>query len=126
MADLDAAAALPVSSAHGPGATSALWCRMSDDEPDADSWRALSTGGDGKLVLRAGQGRLAPLTVAGDHCKPSAGLVVAADGKMVVSVEGTYVNVRRARARARTRGVAHSCARCARLPPRFVGRRTTL
>ena len=85
--------AIKTASAHGEGFCSVVWCKVAADDAAQPSWHALTTGQDGKLVLRRGDESLAAVRVSGDHEKPSHSLVVVDDGKAVASVEGEYVNV---------------------------------
>lgn len=104
-------------SSHGEGCTGAAWIQI--EEGGKTVWRALTTGSDGKLVLRDGSDEsLSVIKISGDHEKASPCVAVAGDGKTVASVEGCYVQVRCATLlRATTLAAGRQCVPLLILPP---------
>lgn len=84
-------APLKAASAHGPGACSVAWCQI--DDGGSLAWAAVSTGQDGKLVMRRADEDLGMIRASGDHGKASPCVVVSNDGALVASMEGAYVQV---------------------------------
>lgn len=84
-------------SSHGEGCCAAAWCQIDGGEGGRGGeggWHALTTGSDGKLVLRNGDSEaLDVIKISGDHEKASPCIAVSGDGKTVASVEGCYVQV---------------------------------